>query len=310
MCPFYYSALVLALDVFCNRSILAYFATSILAYGALWPSHADAQSEESIARFCGGIAYVWAMRGEEYVPKFEGNSPAQRGVDSYWRHSFREVSVPIPMDTDGWGFWFDDSKHVKNLVGMAHDRLDISYSFVTSQVPMIISGVGQLAAEFGLPSADLEPMELVRLALTIDPEEVMCDPNDVQETVNNLSAVHVKSLLLSHHDKAYLHEGGVLGHSVVKIGESWTYLFEDDSGQWFEIKISHEKPGHYPYIGFEIDEKVLMDSMYSPPWMPLFFETASDPTRDRLVRLRDFIIDYPLPEETYRMLDAKIAQYE
>lgn len=310
MCPFYYSALVLALDVFSNRSILACFAASILASGALWPSHADAQSDESVARFCVGVASVWAMKGEEYVPKFGGNSPAQRGVDSYWRHSFRDVSVPIPMDTDGWYFWFDDSNSVKNLVGMAHERLDISYSFVPSQVATTIRGAGQVAAEFGLPSANIKPMELVHLALTVNPEEVMCDPSDVQGTVNNLSAVFVKTLLFSTHDKVYLHEDGVLAHSVFKIGESWAYLFEDESGQLFEITIRHEKPGHYPYIGFEIDDKVLMESMYSPPWMPLFFEVASEPSRDSLIRLRDFIIDYPLPEEIYEMLDAKIAQYE
>lgn len=310
MCPFYCSDLVLDMDVFFNRSILACFTASILASGSLWSSLADAQPEEYVTGFCVGIASVWEMKGEEYVPKFERNSPIQRGADSYWRHSFRDVSVPIPMDADGWGFWFGDSNYVKNLVGMTHERLDISYSFAPSQVPMIIGGAAQLAAEFGLPSADLGPMELVHLALTIDPEKVVCDPTDVQETVNNLSAVHVKSLLLSHHDKAYLHEGGVLGHSLGKNGESWTYLFEDDSGQWFRIKIRHEKPNHYPYIGFEIDQKVLMDSMCSPQWMPLFFETASDPTREGLVRLRDFIDEYPLVDETYEMLDAKIAQYE
>lgn len=282
----------------------------ILASATLWPSNAKAQSKESIARFCVGVAGTWATVGDENSPVFEGNSPAQRGVESYWRHSFRGVSVPIPMDTDDWGFWFGDSNYVNDLVGMAHKRLKISYSFVPSQVPTTIKGAGKVAAEFGLPSADIEPMELVRLALTINPDEVMCDASDIQGTVNNLSAVFVKTLLFSTHDEVYLHEDGVVAHSVFKIGESWTYLFEDDSGQLFEITIRHEKPGHYPYIGFEIDDKVLMESMYSPPWMPLFFEAASEPSRSSLVRLRDFIIDYSLPEETYGMLDAKIAQYE
>ena len=289
--------------------MLARFVALILATATVAPSQANMHSEESVARFCLSAASVWSTASED-IPKFAGNSPPQRGVESYWRHSFRDVSVPIPIDTDGWYFWLSDSNYVKNLAGLAHENLKISYGLEPSQMQIGLKGVRDLANELGLPSANSEPMELIQAALKIDPEQVECNPNDVQETVDNLSAVYIKAFVLKFHDKAYLHGDGVLGHSVMNIGERWTYLFKNESGQLYEINLRHENPGRYPYIGFEIDDKVLMDSMYSPPWMPLFFEAASDPTKERLVHLREFIIDYALPAGTYEALDEKIAQYE
>jgi hypothetical protein len=214
------------------------------------------------------------------------------------------------MDSDGWHFFIGDSNYVQNLAGLSHEHLSISYGLVPSQVPIAVDGVKKLATEIGLPGTDLDPMELARAALKIDPEQVECDPHDVQRTVNELSAVYLKEFVLGFHDKAYMHGDGVLGHSVMENGERWSYMFEDESGRMYEIQIRHESPGRYPYIGFEIDDRSLMDSKYSPPWMPLFFEAASDPTKQRLVHLREFIVDYALPEHTFEALDEKIAQFE
>jgi hypothetical protein len=294
----------------CARLVLSSATVVSLAFALIAPSFAATQTEESVARMCVGTAGAWAINGDKYVPEFAGKPPAQRGVESYWRHSYRGVSVPVPMNTDGWGFYFGDSNYLKNLVGMSNNELNISYGFVPSQVPTSIEAAGDIAAEFGLPAANLEPMDLVRLALTIDPDSVMCDTNNVQETVNDLAAVYVKALLLSHHDKAYLHEEGALGHSVMEIGERWTYLFEDKSGRLNEIQLRHENPGLYPYIGFEINDKVLMDSMYSHPWMALFFEAASEQTRDRIERLRESVIDHSLSEDMLKNLDEKLAEFD
>ncbi len=292
------------------RSVTAALAALALTSALLVPSRSDGQSEESLARFCVGAATVWATIDEEYIPEFAGNSPSQRGAESYWRHSFRGVAVPIPMVSDGWHFWIRDSNQSKSLAGLSNRHLNIGYGLLPSHVPLAIDGVKELATDIGLPGTDLDQMELVRAALEVEPEQVECDPNDVQGTVNALSAVYLKAFVLGFNDKAYLHGDGVLGHTVMEIGEQWAYLFEDESGQLYEVQIRHENPGRYPNIGFEIDDKVLVDSMYSLPWMPLFFEAASDPTRDRLAHLRDFIIDYPLPEETFESLDEKLAQFE
>lgn len=290
--------------------MLAYFVAVNLVTATLVPSHADTQVEDSVARFCVGTAVAWSMKDEDDMPEFAGNSPYQRGVESYWRQSFRGVSVPIPTEMDGWEFYIADSNNVKTLAGLSHEHLDISYSLFPSHVRIAMDGARKLADEFGLPGTDHDQIQLVRAAIKIEPEQVECDPGNVQATVNALYAVYLKAFVLNFHDKAYIHGDGVLGHSVEEFGERWTYLFEDESGQLYEVQIRHKNPGRYPYIGFEIDDGVLMDSMDSPPWMPLFFEAASDPTKDRLVHLRNFIIDYPLSKSTFDALDEEISQYE
>lgn len=274
-------------------------------------SQADALAEESVARFCMAAGSIWAMSEDKQTPSFEGNSPSLRGMESYWRHSFQGVSVPIPMDAEGWHLFLGDSNYVKGLAGLSNLSLDISFGFTPAPESMAVNGVGELASELGLPVSSLSPIELVRLAVSIDAEKVMCDPDDIRTTIDNVSAVYVKGLALSRHDKIYLHEGGVLGHSVYETAESWTYVFEGVApGSLFQLTIRNESPDRYSYIGFEIADKSLSESVYSPPWMRAFFEAITEPTRARLLELREIVSDYSFPIETYNNLDEKLAQFE
>ena len=159
--------------------------------------------------------------------------------------------MPIPMNTDGWHLFLGDSNYVKGLAGMSNQTLDISFGFTPATESMAVRGVGELAVELGLPSSNLSPIDLVRLAVSTDPERVSCDPDDIQATVDSVSALYVKALALSHHDKVYLHEGGVLGHSVYDTAESWTYVFEGIApGSLFQITIRNESPDRYSLYRF------------------------------------------------------------
>lgn len=75
-----------------------------------------------------------------------------------------------------------------------------------------------------------------------------------------------------------------------------------------EIQITNDNSDQYPYIGFQIDAPATTASIDSPPWMPVFFEAASNPTKDRLVRLRDAIADYPFDESVFEELDERLEQ--
>lgn len=277
--------------------------------GLLAFSPASAQSDESVAQFCVGAA-VPLVRLEQHIPIFAGRSIEQSGAEPYWRHSFRGVSVPIPMNSDGWYFAISKTRQKNNVSTLVHEQLDISYGLAPSHVEIAIKGVGDLATKFGLPVTDLDPMALMRTALAINPESLECDPSDVQGTVNGFSALFLKPFVLAFHDKAYLHEDGILGHLTTEKGATWTYLFEDESGAFLEIIIRLNSLDRFIDIGFEIDEETLVDSSSSPPWMPFFFEVAGNPTKERLIRLREFVIDYSLPEETYKRLDEAIAEFE
>jgi len=284
---------------------------AVLILTTLASSQSVAQSEESLARFCITAGSIWLNRDKDYIPTFVGDSQPHRDMESYWRHSFQGVSVPIPMDTEGWHFSIIDSRTVRNMAILSNASLQIRFVFAPSLSSLAVRRIGEIAVELGLPASNLSSIDLVRLALKIDPEEVQCDSDDVQSTVNEFTAVSIKALTLSHHDKIYLHGGGVLGHSVYENSESWTYVFEGIApGSLFEITVRNESSGRYPYIGFEIADKTLSDSLYSPPWMSAYFETASEPTKDRLLGLRELISDYSLSEETYQNLDEKLAQYK
>lgn len=277
----------------------------------LAPDQSGARSDDAVDRFCVMAVHSWANRSEEDTPKFEGGSPRHRGMESYWRHSYRGVSVPIPMNTDGWWFSFFDSNTTKGLAALHNDQLNIHYGFTPSILSGAVRKVGKIARDLGLPASDLTPMALLRLALTIDADAADCDPNNVQSTVSDFSAVFLKAFVLTHHDHAYLHEGGVLGHSVVEIGENWTYVFEGRlPGSLYQITIRNENPGQFQYIGFEIADTTLSDSIHSPPWMPMLFETLTEPTKDHFFGLREYIVDYSFPEYTFENLDEKLAQFE
>ncbi|MDJ0711044.1 MAG: hypothetical protein QNJ14_11665 [Woeseiaceae bacterium] len=292
-------------------SRLGKHAAVIASLAFLMPSQARAQSDDSLARFCGAAAAVWHATDQKYVPKYIENHPGQRDMESYWRHSFQGVSVPVPMRSDGWHLFFGDSNYVKGLAGLSNLSLQVSFGFAPSLESLAVKGIGDIATELGLPASDLKPIELVRLAVSIDLEEVVCDPNDVQSTINNLSAVFVKATALSMHDRAYLHQDGVLGHSTHKTADSWTYVFEGETpGSLFRITIRNEDQGRYPYIGFEIAEKSLSESVYSPPWMPVFFEAATEPSKDRLVGLQKIVSDHSFPDETFEELAEKLAEFD
>ncbi len=277
----------------------------------LMTSQSSAQSVEEVSSFCAAITRSWSSTDKDYVPTFGGDSPQRRGLDSYWRHTFRGVSVPVPMTSDEWYFSFFDSRFTKGMAGLGNPQLNIRYNFAPSPIPFEVESIGEMVRQIGLPVSELSPMALAYLALTIDPDTTSCDSNSIQSTVDNFSAIYLKSSLLQFRDIVYLHEDGFLGHSVRETGESWTYVFKEQSSEnIYQIELRHESVGQFQLVGFEIANSFLQDSTYSPPWMPLFFQTMSEPTKENFLGLREIIDDYSLPKYSHDSLDEKLSQFE
>lgn len=292
-----------------TKRVWAGCAVALIACILVSPRLAMAQEDNAFARYCFAVAAAWADADASRIPVFAGESPSHRGAHSYWRHSFRGVSVPVPMHVEGWRFFLGDAHNGANLAGMRNNRLDIRFTFTSSPVASLLQTASAIPVKLQLPPPDHEPMDMVRLALEIDPEAVVCDPHNVHDTVNNLAAVFIKTMLLTGHDKAYLHADGILAHSTITGGEMWTYLFQDQFGELHEIEISYSGIDAFPRIGLEINQKALRDSVFSPAWMSLFFEAAGNPSREVLLQLRESALAHALPDSTLGFIDEKLAGF-
>jgi hypothetical protein len=161
----------------------------------------------------------------------------------------------------------------------------------------------------GLPAYDLDHLNMIKTALLLDPGLLKCDPDNVQETVNNFSALSIKQVVLLNYDVIYFLDDALLGYSLHGDRHTWVHLFQDQaSGTLFEIRIDYDNPASFGGIELAIATAHEPTEFSGPSWVPAFFDAANEPVLENLELLKKAVSGFDLPEQSVEMLTTRINE--
>ena len=156
----------------------------------LRPVYADSGSE-LLARLCVGVAVSLKAFGDSAYVVAKDYEVAIQEPYSGWKGTWFGHSVPIPPMNEGWS---QSTSMIRSH--LSRRDLEISMGPAMFEVhPDTI--VGKTAQELNLPQSSLNYFELLKLGLTLTPDEVECDQINIQKTIDYLTALLFKATAIS-----------------------------------------------------------------------------------------------------------------
>lgn len=221
---------------------------------------------------------------------------------AYQYISYRGKAVPLPLSETDWFFVFTDT-----VVMLGARDSNVTYFFGPTTETVSVDDVARWIPVQSWPAPSLEPLEFLRRAVSLDPNELECNRNSIQDTINDVSALILKTAAFSRFDLVYEYRDGLLAYLEHDNEESWRYVFEDPtSRKLFQVGIDVRDRSTAPKIGFEISDTNPSSYITGPSWLRNFFMVLNEPGADNLLALRDSIKGFGLPPESVQSVDRMI----
>lgn len=230
-------------------------------------------AEEELAKLCFGVAQSISIGGEALYAKAEKQAGLSTNNALMWEANWFGRNVPIPIVNDGWKF-----QKTEIFSGLYYSNPEVKITFGAPMFEAQESDILSMSLDKFqmLPKPSLSKFELLKLAVRITPDDVNCDTENIQKTINELAALLMKGFELFEGDKPYfMPNGDVLIHRVYEKGELWRYIFTTKGSDLAKkVEIQHWTPGEYSNIGFQIHpRKNYSYSRGEPLWLS---ESLSD----------------------------------
>lgn len=235
-----------------------------------------AEEAESTAldRFCvSGLSLVSdAIRYGDFAFPVREHEETSTTDGSYWYGEWFGRLIPVPVIEGEW-----DIRHMERSSFLKDSFDSMSFSMQLSEIDLRKYGVklSEVSVQFGLPPTSLSDFDALLLAVSTDMENLECDNDDVQSTVNLIDALVLRSQALSAADDVF-----VVGDDVVVTRQRftrddvWRYYFSSAPGSGTTLKIELRANRELlPDFGLNI-AKAIRTYSYSnaePDWLPEFF---------------------------------------
>ncbi|MEM1264048.1 MAG: hypothetical protein AAGH76_16745 [Pseudomonadota bacterium] len=246
------------------------------------------------------------------IPRFEASRPEPSITNIYWSLSFRGIAVPVPIALNDWTLRFERLEPITDsLFALSNESDDFGFIFSNAGTSDWLAPVHTATRRFKLPAPSLTHMETLRLAVKLDPTDIICDGNDVQKTVNQVAALYMKPWFFERADVVYGTDGGLLSQGPDGDDTRWIYIAETETDPE-PVRIFYLASSSSPAAStaLELGSDFASSEDNIPAWLPLYFEAISDLTLEAFLRLKRGMQDYEFDEVTWQSLDAFIEDFE
>jgi hypothetical protein len=257
-----------------------------------------------VVEFCDDVREQFAANAPERYPELRTEPPVGEAIGEFDYIVYRGKSVPLPRNKGAWYFGI-----YRNFFSLGNADNSFTYMLSSSNEEYTFYWAAEALQNRGLPAYDLDHLNMIKTALLLDPGLLKCDPDSVQETVNNFSALSIKQVVLLNYDVIYFLDDALLGYSLHGDRHTWVHLFQDQaSGTLFEIRIDYDNPASFGGIELAIATAHEPTEFSGPSWIPAFFDAANEPVLENLELLKKAVSGFDLPEQSLEMLTTRINE--